>query len=260
MLESACEAAANHSWNDLTDEQRQAITQRMVVNDEHKILYCPIPLSGNGPWMKVMYFIGENGKDLGDISKVPSKALGNRKNFVYLNSYSREEQDRRISTYLKFMVTRHPLLRISIAYKLKFEADNTFFHERYGKDIVKKYRHGAGSNPSGNDVKFSEFVQYLAGVPGERNEHWESLDVLCQPCEVNYDFILHHETLHQDASEVLDQALLSDYVPTFPHDNWDSIPIEYVHGLFKKVTPASVGQLVKQYSHDFAMFSYASMF
>ena len=77
----------------MTAQQRQALAQRIIVNDEYRLLYCPVPLVGNGPWIKVLYFLG-TGKTLSDISRVPSKELGNRKNFVYLNSFPPAEQER----------------------------------------------------------------------------------------------------------------------------------------------------------------------
>ncbi len=261
-LQTACQGTTNQTWSQLSDQQRQVLAQRMVVSDEHHLLYCPVPLVGTGPWMKVLYYLGPHGEEITDISKVPAKELGNRKNFVYLSSFSKEEQAKRMQSYLKFMVTRHPFLRLGIAYKLKFEANNAFFHDRYGKEIVKTYRHGVGMDLAGNDVKFAEFVQYVGGIKeqGEMNEHWQSLHGLCRPCQVDYDFILHHETLKQDSTELLEAAMLSDTIPAFPNDHWDAIPISYVHDLFKPVIPAWVGRLVSQYKDDFALFSYSSLF
>ena len=48
-----------------------------------------------------------------------------------------------VVSYLKFVVTRHPFFRLAAAYKMKFESENAFFHERYGKEIVSLYRSGA---------------------------------------------------------------------------------------------------------------------
>ena len=256
-MDSVCRNS-NKTWQDLTAQQRQVLAQRIVVNDEYRLLYCPVPLVGNGPWMKVMYLLG-TGKELSDI---PSKALSNRKNFVYLNSFPAAEQERRLRSYLKFTVTRHPFLRIANAYKLKFEALNSFFHERYGKEIVQKYRKDAGKDLKGNDVKFSEFIRYLSdtGNHEEMNEHWQSLATLCRPCEVGYDFLLHHETLHQDSREVLEQAELQKRVPVFPYDTWDHISSVYVHSLFRRISPSLMGRLVQQFANDLDAFSYSSLF
>ena len=230
------------------------------MNEEHKLLYCPVPLVAIGPWTKVMYLLGP-GKHLQSMADVPSKELANHDNFVYLSSYPASEQEEIIETYLKFMVARHPFTRLATAYKMKFEADNAFFHERYGKEIARLYRSGPSDQETGSDIRFSEFVEYLLHVDEveEMNEHWEPLHDLCQPCQVGYDYILHYETLDADSSELLGEAGLLRRVPSLPHDTWDNVSTQYVNTLFKGITPAWVGQLVRKYQADFAMFSYGSI-
>ena len=260
------EACHNHSgiprtWEDLSPAEQSAVAQRIIVNEDHKLLFCTVPLTAIGPWMKVFYLLGP-GRDLKDAGHIPASELANRGNFIFLSSFSPSEQAEMMSTYLKFMVARHPFLRVAVAYKMKFEADNKFFHERYGKEIVQRYRPGATGKEKGSDVKFPEFIEYLLeqGEEGEMNEHWQPLHALCRPCEVGYDFILHHETLAKDASELLAQARLTSRVPSLPTDAWDHISIQYAHNLFQYITPAWIGKLVQKYREDFAMFSYASLF
>ena len=262
-LDYACreQTITREGWQDLSPAQRSAAGQRIMVDDSHKLLFCPVPLTAIGPWTKVMYMLGA-GKNLKDMTQIPSKELTNKDNFAYLSSYSASQQEEMVATYLKFMVTRHPFLRVAAAYKMKFEADNVFFHERYGKEIIQLYRPGTAGHESGSDVKFTEFVDYLLHMEeeAEMNEHWQPLHVLCRPCEVGYDYILHYETLAKDASELLAEGGLLSRVPTLPTDTWDYIPIQYVNDAFKQLTPAWVGRLVQRYQEDFAMFSYGSLF
>ena len=262
-LDNACreQAITREGWEDLSPALQSTVAQRIIVNEEHKLLFCPVPLTAIGPWMKVMYMLGP-GKDLQDMADIPSKELVSRDNFTYLSSYPASEQEEKVATYLKFMVARHPFLRVATAYKMKFEADNAFFHERYGKEIVQLYRSGAAGQEAGNDVKFSEFVKYLLHLAddAEMNEHWQPLQALCRPCEVGYDYILHYETLEKDASDFLAEAHLLRRVPALPLDTWDHVPTGYVNGLFQQITPAWIGQLVHMYQEDLAMFSYGSIF
>lgn len=263
-LDNACreQTITRETWQDLSPAMQSTVAQRIIVDDEHKLLFCPVPLTAIGPWMKVMYLLGP-GRHLSDVAEVPSKELTNRDNFAYLSSYSASEQEEKVSTYLKFMVARHPFLRVATAYKMKFEADNAFFHERYGKEIVRLYRSGGvGGEEEGNDVKFSEFVEYLLHLEedAEKNEHWQPLHSLCRPCEVRYDYILHYETLATDAGELLAEAGLLRRIPTLPLDTWDDVAMQYVYNLFQQITPAWIGQLVHKYQEDFAMFSYGSLF
>lgn len=209
-----------------------------------------------------MYYISPLGGEFADISKVPGKELGVRKNFVYLSSFSLEEQEQRLKSYLSFMVSQHPFMRLAVTYKLKFESSNTFFHDRYGRDIVKKYRQGFVENdPLGNDVRFSEFVQYISeSRTREMNEHWQPLASLCQPCVMNYDLVLHHETLERDANELLEMAQLTNLIGTLPSDKWENVEMAYVNRLYKGLPPSLVGKLVLVYREDFGMFSYSSLF
>ena len=236
----------------------------MVVLEEESLLYCTVPLVGSGPWLKLLYLLGPHGRGLSDISSIPSKEVTSHKNFVYLSSFPQAEQERRLHSYTKVMISRHPFTRLTIAYKMKFEARNAFFHERYGKKIVSNFRHslqGTAGTTDGSDVTFAEFVEYVTRAKHERdlNEHWQPLASLCAPCEVGYDVILHHETLKQDSNELLSKLGLAERV-SFPHDTWDYVAAEYVYRQLGGVAPASVGRLVQRYWDDFELFSYSSSF
>ena len=262
-LDAACrqQTITRETWSDLSQSQRTALADRIIVNEEHKLLFCPVPLASIGPWMKVLYLLGPRGKQLKSTDEVPASELSRRENFVYLSSFTPEEQEEKVEQYMKFMVTRHPFFRLAVAYKMKFEADNAFFHERYGREIVRLYRSGATGEETGSDVKFSEFVEYLfhLGGEGEMNEHWRPLDSLCLPCQVGYDYLLHYETLAADSNDLLRDARLLRRVPSLPRDAWDHISTQYMQSLFRQISPAWIGQLVQRYQEDFDMFSYGSI-
>ena len=261
-LDGACreQDLTRESWSDLSHARQTSLAERIIVNDEHKLLFCPVPLTAIGPWMKVLYLLGP-GRGLKSLDNVPPSELSNRDNFRYLSSFSQDEQEERMDSYLKFVVTRHPFFRLAAAYRMKFESDNAFFHERYGREIVRLYRPGATEDETGSDVKFSEFVEYLLhlGEEGEMNEHWQSLEALCRPCQVGYNYLLHYETLETDSKELLGAAGLQRLVPSLPQDVWDHISTQYMQSLFRQISPAWVGQLVHLYRHDFNMLSYGSI-
>ena len=141
MLEAACreQDLTRESWGDLSQAKQGALAERIIVDEEHKLLFCPVPLTAIGPWMKVLYYLGP-GRELKSLDQVPSRELSNRENFRYLSSYSQGDQEAMVESYLKFVVTRHPFFRLAAAYKMKFESENAFFHERYGKEIVRLYQ------------------------------------------------------------------------------------------------------------------------
>lgn len=245
----------------LEGKARESVAQRIVVSDRHKLLYCAVPLLSMGALMKLMFFISPLGAGMTTIANVPSKDVKIKNNFVYLSSLSLEEQEERLVSYRSFMVARHPFSRLAATYKLKFASNNTFFHNRYGRHIVRKYRRGfVESEPSGHDVRFPEFVEYILGSqPEDMNEHWQPLERLCQPCVVNFDLTLHYESMERESGEVLELARLTESAGALPSDMWESVDTKYVDHLLKGVPPSLVGKLVKVYRDDFAMFSYSSL-
>ena len=102
---------------------------------------------------------------------------------------------------------------------------------------MRKYQTGAEGESMGNDVKFSEFVQYLVGThnPSEMHEHWQPLEKLCRPCEIEYDCILHHETLAGDLRELVSKVHLASHIPPFPIDGWHQISMQLVHSAANNV-------------------------
>ena len=259
-MASSCKGS-NSTWDSLTEEQRKLLGQRIVVNDRHQMLYCMVPLIATSSWMKVLYFLGEH-NEADSISKVSASIAQQKTNHVWLSSLSEAEQKKRVDTYLKFIVARHPFLRIIAVYKTKFDMKNEVFQRGYGRNIVKKYRHNPPPNPVGDDVKFSEFVQYLVDDNDveKMNEHWQPLYTLCRPCELQYDYILHHETVKEDAMELLNETSLDTVIPDFPVDNWDQVKAEYVRSTMDQLNPALIGRLVQKYDKDLAIFSYSTLY
>lgn len=259
-MASSCEGS-NSTWDSLTAEQRKFLGQRIVVNDRHQLLYCTVPLIATSSWMKVMYFLGEH-NEADSLSKVSASIAQQKTNHVWLSSLSEEEQKKRVDTYLKFIVARHPFLRIIAVYKTKFDMKNVVFQRGYGRNIIKKYRHNPPPNPVGDDVKFSEFVQYLVDETEveKMNEHWQPLYTLCRPCELQYDYVLHHETVKEDAMELLNETSLDAVIPDFPVDSWDQVKAEYVRSTMDQLNPALIGKLVQKYDKDLAIFSYSTLY
>ena len=106
------------------------------------------------------------------------------------------------------MIVRDPLERILSAYKNKFTLSyNTYFHTRYGRKIIRKYRKNpsAESLEKGHDVTFQEFIQYLLDpkTPRPFNEHWRPISELARPCEIQYDVIGKYETMSEDVQYIL---------------------------------------------------------
>ncbi|ELU12726.1 hypothetical protein CAPTEDRAFT_211210 [Capitella teleta] len=108
-------------------------------------------------------------------------------------------------------------------------------------------------------ITFSQFVDYLID-PGDLpwDEHWSTYDDLCDPCGIQYDYILKMETLQPDIDDI---RARTGIVRKLGHNNqaakvkwrrsatindlW-SLPAEKRQGLFNV------------YKTDFEMFGYSA--
>eukprot|EP00117_Sycon_ciliatum_P006006 scpid73378/ scgid9728/ Carbohydrate sulfotransferase 14; Dermatan 4-sulfotransferase 1 len=224
----------------LSEAQRSTIFQHLLVNDNHKMIYCSIPKIGCTNWKKVLKVLSERDAWPG------CHKLEHRIDGVRLSTYSKEERIHRLKTYYKFMFVRDPLDRLVSAYLDKFHPSGRGYEKGFPKHyvphIVKKYRKPPLSaeqrkKARGDDVKFTEFANYVADTKRHMyNEHWAPYEDLCQPCLVDYDFIGHYEQLTEESNYVLRQAKAGGRVAypgrqTYYHTSPRSRVLSYYHQL-----------------------------
>ena len=114
-------------------------------------------------------------------------------------------------------------------------------------------------------MKFEEFVRYVlqeARHGHQRLDHqWRPQYNLCQPCHINYDFIGHYETLHQDAEHVLRQiSRLSNNTdvqfPATDLDNRNRNSHEFLRNFYGEVSSKMLFSLQQLYKRDYEVFGY----
>ncbi|CAL4076566.1 unnamed protein product, partial [Meganyctiphanes norvegica] len=165
-------------------------------------------------------------------------------------------------TYTKFIFVRHPLERLTSAYRNKLVKNTSSaneFKKRYGVSMLKKYRKSKHVSEKGNGVKFSEFVNYLVDYKGYNNraplnEHWAPYVDMCHPCAINYDIIGKYETLEEDAEYLLRKVGANEdlhFPPVNPSNTATFVPF-YMSTLSKNLTH----RLLDMYSLDFKIFDY----
>jgi len=235
----------------------------LIVDDEHKLLYCYIPKVACTNWKRVLMVLMGKVNTSDPLSIVADDSHRNHV-FRRLSNYSSEEVQHRLEHFRKFMFVRHPLERLLSAYRNKFYqnySSSQYFRVRYGINIVKKYRPNA-SNESlqfGHDVTFTEFVKYLID-PETRsktyfNEHWRPMVELCSPCHIHYDVIGKYETLLDDAWLVLHKAKL-DHLIEFPQSQKPSSTSSLIGEYIAPLTQQQLSDLYHIYQLDFALFDY----
>lgn len=241
------------SWDSLSKEERQILGKHILVNDEHKFLYCSVPKVACSNWKRVMMVLDGQAIDSNAIKRV------NHHSFTTLADFPPLVVKHKLQEYYKFMFVREPFARLLSAFKDKFVLNNTAFHKRYGTQIIRHVRKNAPVNSKGNDVKVAEFLQYVVDSHVEdMNEHWMPFYELCQPCVVSYDFIGSMENLESDSTHVLKQLNVNEQV-SFPRQQnyYRAGGKGYVKS--KKVSnipPGLMRNVLKKYALDYKMFSY----
>lgn len=76
-----------------------------------------------------------------DPLKIPADQAHSSNTFQRLSNYTLPEIEKKLATYDKLIVVRHPLERLLSAYRNKFETkyekSAKYFQSRFGKKIIK---------------------------------------------------------------------------------------------------------------------------
>ena len=238
----------------LTIEQSMYLFKHMIVDDNHRLIYCYIPKAACSNWKRVMQVLSGKYQKVEDIHKL------NHTDFNFLSSYNLEEVDYKLKNYFKFMFVRHPIDRLFSAWHNKFHQNNLDMQKKYGVSIVQKFRENPPENPQGDDVTLEEFFKYLAGTSiNQYNEHWMPFTELCQPCYVDYNYIGIHEDLENEATTMIKHLGLSDKV-TYPvrqhYYDKNGVPDDGKIAEWHEMLPETFQNVLKKYAQDFSLFGY----
>ena len=197
FVNAACQSLRREDRGRLKADWR--IYNRILSDDENRVLFCDVPKAGS-TFFKNLWLNFTRDVSIGKAVHIPRVLY--KHNLRYLNSYTKPEIQTRLKTYFKFMVARHPFVRILSAYRSKFEVPNQLFEQIAGEYI--KMRYSPENKPKDYRVTFEEFVHYLVDKDlAEYNSHWKPLTYVCQPCEIHYDYIVKLETSYVDYPRIL---------------------------------------------------------
>ncbi|XP_013400851.1 carbohydrate sulfotransferase 10-like [Lingula anatina] len=182
-----CKDLNETTWTDTPIiVSKHDITDRVIVDDLHRVILCAIPKAASRTWRKLMLQL--NGqlntsvvyKDM----PYPDIKIYERR----LNTYSDFGIHTRVNSHIKIMTVRHPLVRLVSAYKEQL----VFI------SMVKKYiKQREGKT---RKTTFADFLNYIVG---NGNIHWDPFHKLCSPCKLRYDFVAYFETIEEDTKNIL---------------------------------------------------------
>ena len=261
LLNNYC-ATINSSVN---TKLSKVVLSHINVNDKHKFLFCRIPKIGTTNWKRVLLYLMSDEKDL-EVFSIKSNLI--HQNSIYakkiqataLTRYSKKQIDFRLKTYQKIIFVRHPLDRLFSAYRNKLttstEENKATFFQWYGTKIIRQYRENA-TNESlahGNDVKFEEFLRYVAET-SKLDEHWDTYSNLCAPCQVHYDFIGKYETMMEDANFLLDDWGVNQIRFPQSYRTLEKESLAFQKAI-RSVPLQTLDKIRQRYDDDFKTFNY----
>ena len=252
---------ANPSTKEMYDDTKRHI----YVVDKHKLMFCYIPKVGCSNWKRILMILQDNSRSIDDIDSREAHA---RNKLPVLRQYTGKQLQRRMRTYRKFLWVRHPLSRITSAYKNKY-ADLKVLRtapmvlKRYAFRIMRKYR----ANPTkrelqtGENITWSEWLQYIAD-PTEQDKfdrHWKEMYKLCSPCAIDYDYIGKLENTKEEADYIMDKLEVSHIVryPSNENSHPTNTSVHGAQGQFVNATKFQLRRISQIYDLDFQLFGYS---
>ncbi|XP_069982069.1 carbohydrate sulfotransferase 11 isoform X2 [Penaeus vannamei] len=241
------------SWGDMTS---------FLVDDKHKAIYCYVPKTACTNW-KRLWMILTGLVEVKDPKEIHSSIphLVHNKMRLVRQKLTKSQVQKKLETYTKMIVVRHPFERLLSAYLDKFvDPGSSFYKKSFALPIMQKYR-GKDSHVSetGDGLTFGEFVKYVTSLKQYRHfdEHWKPAAELCYPCAVRYDVIVKYDTLAEDAERFLRLigAPADLHFPTTNPRNTSSQLKRY----FADIPRKQQEELFRIYQRDFKIFEYEAI-
>ena len=239
-------------------------SQFVIVDDQHQMIYCSIPKVASTTFKKLIAQAV-----IGDGQRLPCpvhndtclESLG----FRILGRMSSEEIHTKLSNYFKFLIVRHPFVRLLSSYEDKFSRrhHNFLSCEQYRKRVelyFDRLRYDREGYPM---LNLEQFLEIVAKDRYFRNRHWANYMVTCQPCRISYDHVVRLESLWEDAGVVLDRlGYGSDSNRSgmaLPHDNRSGLSdkLSRMYDRLRNINPDILNRLLTIYGSDLEMFGYS---
>ncbi|ELU03016.1 hypothetical protein CAPTEDRAFT_201837 [Capitella teleta] len=167
----------------------------------------------------------------------------------------------RLQKYTSFVIVRHPIDRIISAYKDKIQSRGP---SRISNIVVSIMKF-CGIRKNRNSwryvkITFPHFVDWLVTTKNN-NAHWQSYRDLCFPCDINFTYIGHLETIDTDMfhifNELIGTELALEVLKNNPRLNGGSArDVASLALHFKDLTLKQLRELNAYAGDDMDMFGY----
>ena len=185
-------------------------SSKAVFEMTNGILYCPILKVGSTFLNRILVASSSNGT-LNSPFETGRRHAPSIHRLDKLNkSYSKHEVNKAVKKSISFMSVRDPYTKLFSGYADKLFHPNFLFWKLAGQKIqwlirVRNITQQAGTL-CGHDISFVEFVKYIIHTyehHGRLNGHFVTLHKPCDPCLIQYDYILKIESFKDDTMFLL---------------------------------------------------------
>ncbi|XP_066278551.1 carbohydrate sulfotransferase 11-like [Branchiostoma lanceolatum] len=240
---------------------------RYAVSDKYKLIYCFVPKTGSTTTAHVFYQL-EHGRGANKfLNKTPGLYLKR------LSDYTKEEARLRMRTYTKFITARDPIQRLESAWIEKFfkGPQRDEYTEKY-QSMLETVPHlnlqtkssSNATQPVGrvgnNSLQPIPFIAFMKAVAEQRekwsNSHWVPAHERCSPCQVDWDFILHTDTLAEDYHHMFQKLGMGDMEDILPPVRPRKAGANFQER-FRDIPLGILWRLKEIYKPDYEMFGFS---
>ena len=255
-------------------------------NDDYEVIYCLVPKAASFLWAR-------------QFGKMVNPSFGSSPELIYNISITNHldrpvETARRIQTFTKFFVRRHPFERLVSAYINKFEDPPLYYYmELFAKEIIiynhlqnyptkkETFERDFKDLPTSQkqeilkqinrldsaqdkfNITFTEFVNFVTSSMDNEDInkldiHWKPVSRICNPCAVRYDVVIEHDN-HSEESQMLVDYLQMNKPNSNPlyFEPYPRISTrDKCNKYFTRLSKGLRQKLYELYRDDFLLFGY----
>ncbi|XP_071963853.1 carbohydrate sulfotransferase 11-like [Antedon mediterranea] len=235
-------------------------TPLLLVNEEHKIVYCQTPKAGTVSWCRILLILAgyKNYTEVMNMT-APEVSSAWKTNVTIFQRFSYKKQREIMDTYTKFMFVRHPFSRLLSAFNQKLGPHL----QSYGRfqdifnQILKNFKWD--HNDKSQTVKFKDFLNLVInGSARHSSDHWREMYTVCYPCDVPYDIIGYFEDIENDSKYIFNLTNIHNL--KFPRSTGahltNSSSKDILRNEFSSIPIPILGELYNKFKYDFTLFGY----
>lgn len=230
-LRTFCSRAGKVTTLPSSRDKRASLLPSLRVNTKLDLLYCQVPSTGVEEWQQLLEKLEEANVTLP--APLPYRRLHAKE--TRLSKFNQTEIKAMLGSYTKVLFVRDP------------------FHR-----LIATFLQGMGISPS-----FSSFVQEVLDS-GMHNGSmaWKPLVSLCQPCLMQYDYVVMFGFLRQELGHLLRRAGLpaGSLLPELTDSQVQWTYRWLSEQMFSELSAQQKKQLSRFYRWDLAAFPFSSSF